>query len=78
MLMSIPTIIAAGTLGGVEIWQSGDARLEADALIVVGLAMVTALIAIAALMRWLQSASFTPFVLYRVALGLGLLAWVYL
>ena len=35
------------------------------------------MIAIAAMMSWLRRASFTPFVIYRVILGLVLLAWVY-
>ena len=29
------------------------------------------------MMRWLKTASFTPFVIYRVILGVGLLAWIY-
>ena len=31
----------------------------------------------AAMMRWLRTASFTPFVLYRACLGIGLLIAVY-
>jgi undecaprenyl-diphosphatase len=78
MVLSIPTIFAAGTLGIYEIVKRGDLRLEADALLAGGLAFVSALVAIALLMRWLQHASMTPFVVYRVVLGLGLLAWAYL
>lgn len=78
MVLSIPTIFAAGTLGIYEIAKRGDLRLQADALLAGGLAFVSALVAIALLMRWLQHASMTPFVVYRVVLGLGLLAWAYL
>jgi len=35
------------------------------------------MIAIWGLMGWLRRASFTPFVMYRIALGFGLLYWVY-
>ena len=51
--------------------------MTADALIAGGLALVTALIAIVAMMGWLRRASFTPFVIYRVGLGLALLGWHY-
>ena len=35
------------------------------------------MIAIAVMMRWLRKSSFTPFVIYRIALGGGLLVWIY-
>ena len=77
MLMSIPTIIAAGALIGRDILAAGDATLGADAIIAAGLSFVTALAAIALLMRWLSFATFTPFVIYRLLMGAGLLAWLY-
>ncbi len=77
MLLSIPTILAAGTLNGLEIYKSGNVRLGLDAVIAGGLSLVAALLAIVLLMRWLQSASFTPFVIYRVGLGLVLLFYAY-
>jgi undecaprenyl-diphosphatase len=78
MLLSIPTIIAAGALIAKDLVESGDPVLQADALIALGLSFVTAFIAIVLMMGWLRRATFTPFVLYRIALGLGLLGWVYL
>ncbi len=77
MLLSIPTIIAAGALAGVDLAASGDARLQADAVMAAGLAFVTAYIAIALMMRWLRRASFTPFVVYRIVVGVGVLAFAY-
>lgn len=77
LLLSIPTTAAAGILGGMEVAASGDAALRGDALIAGALAFVSALAAIAALMAWLRRASFTPFVVYRLALAAvlgGLLA----
>ena len=77
MLMSIPVIFAAGLLLGYDIYKAGDVRLGLDALIGGAIAFVAALIAIAAMMSWLRKASFTPFVIYRILLGIALLAWVY-
>lgn len=73
MLLSIPTILAAGTVAGVDLHHGGDARLTLGALVAGGLAFLTALCAIAVLMRWLRRAGFAPFVVYRILLGLGLL-----
>ena len=78
MLLSIPTIIAAGGLAGKDLVESGDLALQADAAIAIALSFFTALIAITAMMGWLRHATFTPFVIYRIVLGLGLLAWAYL
>jgi undecaprenyl-diphosphatase len=77
LLLSIPTIIAAGTLSGIEIYESGDVQLASDAFVAAGLAFFFALIAIALMMAWLRRASFTPFVIYRIFLGGFLLALVY-
>ena len=77
MLLSIPTIVGAGVLKGYELYQSGDARLTSDAILAAGLAFITALIAIFILMAWLKRSSFTPFVIYRIFLGVGLLGLSY-
>jgi undecaprenyl-diphosphatase len=77
MLLSIPTIIAAGTLVTRDLIAAGDVVLGADAALAAILSFAAALIAIAALMRWLRTASFTPFVVYRLVLGVGLLVWLY-
>ena len=77
MLLSIPTIIGAGLLMGLELYQTGDAQLTSDAFLAAGLAFVSALIAIVLLMAWLKRSGFTPFVIYRIILGGGLLAYSY-
>lgn len=77
MLLSIPTIVGAGILEGHDLYKSGDAELTLAAGFACGLAFVTALIAILAMMAWLRRASFTPFVVYRILLGLFILALVY-
>jgi undecaprenyl-diphosphatase len=75
LLLSIPTTMAAGLLGGYEIWKSGDTALQADALYAAVLAFFAALLAIWGLMAWLKNSSFTPFVIYRLILGAFLLFW---
>ena len=75
MLLAIPTIIAAGTLGTKDIIESGNAQLGLDAIIAAGLSFIAALIAIKLFMRWIASASMTPFVIYRLALG-AILLWI--
>lgn len=77
MLLSIPTILAAGLLAGLDLAESGDSSLGADALLAAALAFGAALLAIRGLMWWLRRATYTPFVLYRMALGAVLLAWGY-
>jgi len=72
LLLSIPTILGAGALAGLDLNQSGEARLGYDALIGGALAFASAWVAILLMMRWLSRASFLPFVIYRLALG-GLL-----
>lgn len=76
-LMSIPVTMAAGALGVVEIYKTGQTELQFDAAIAGTVAFLTALFAITVLMRWLSSSSFTPFVVYRLLLGAGLLIWTY-
>lgn len=77
LLLSIPTILAAGLLAGLDIYRSGDTALTEAALLAAALAFVSALVAIALMMAWLRRASFTPFVIYRVVLGVVLLAVAY-
>ncbi|MBK1698796.1 undecaprenyl-diphosphate phosphatase [Rhodovibrio salinarum] len=77
MLLAIPAIAGAGTLAGLDVYESGNLALGLDALIAAAMAFVAAWIAIALLMRWLAVASFTPFVVYRIALGGLLLTLIY-
>ena len=75
LLLAIPAILGAGTLAGLDLYASGNVRLGLDALVAAAFAFVAALAAIALMMRWLQHASFTPFVVYRLVLG-GFLLWL--
>ncbi len=77
LLLSIPTILGAGALGAAELYASENVTLGQDVFLSVGLAFLAGLLSIAVMMRWLSRAKFTPFVLYRIALGGGLLYWIY-
>lgn len=75
LLLALPTIAGAGLLATKDLMETGEAELGADALIGAVMAFFAAYAAIFLMMRWLRHASFMPFVVYRVALGLVLL-WV--
>lgn len=77
MLMSIPTIIASGVLLSAEVATTPDYALVKDAALAAVFAFIAALGALVLMMRLLKTVSFTPYVIYRVVLGLGLLAWAY-
>jgi undecaprenyl-diphosphatase len=78
MLLAIPTILAAGVLAVKDAIEVGDMAQINDMLIGAGLSFFAAIVAIHFLMRWLQTASMTIFVVYRVLLGIGLFAWIYI
>ncbi len=77
MLMSIPTIIASGLLLGMEVIGDADMALAKDAAIAAALSFIAALFALTLMMRLLKSVSFTPYVIYRVILGIVLLVYAY-
>jgi len=77
MLMSIPTIVASAALLGVEVVMNADAAAARDGAIAAVFAFLSALLALWAMMRLLRTVSFTPYVVYRVILGIGLLIWAY-
>ncbi len=77
MLMSIPTIIASGALLGLEVVSSMDGAAARDSAIAAAFAFLAALGALHFMMRLLRSVSFTPYVIYRIALGLILLGISY-
>jgi undecaprenyl-diphosphatase len=77
MLMSIPTIIASGVLLGAEVAFDANAAAARDGLIAAALSFAAALLALTLMMRLLRSVSFTPYVIYRVFLGIALLVYAY-
>lgn len=73
MLLAIPTIAAAGLLTTLSVLEEGNLALGLDALVAAGLSFVSAYGAIMLFLRWARRATMTPFVIYRVILGTGLL-----
>lgn len=76
-LMSIPTIIAAGTLKGHHLIKEGDFSMLSTAALMMTFSFIFGLFAIGFMMRWLQRSTLTPFVIYRIVLGLFLLISIY-
>ncbi|MDX1738833.1 MAG: undecaprenyl-diphosphate phosphatase, partial [Alphaproteobacteria bacterium] len=77
MLLSMPTILAAGVLTSYKLWESGNMTLGHDAILAAIVSFFAALLAIFLMMAWLKRASYTPFVLYRFLLGGFLLYYIY-
>lgn len=76
-LLSIPAIVAAGLYEGLKLAETGNVAALGGAGLAMIFSALTGLAAIAFLMRWLKRSSFMPFVIYRLILGVGLLAWLY-
>ncbi len=77
LLLSIIAIAGAGVLGAKDVIDSGDAELGLNVLIAMILSFISALVAIALMMKWLQKSTFTPFAIYRIILGAALLVILY-
>jgi len=78
LLMAIPVTLAAVTVGAAEIVAAGDVRLGRDFLIAAALSCIAALIALRIMMGMFRADwTMTPFVLYRLALGVVLLGIAY-
>ena len=77
MLMSIPTILASGSLEIIDVWHKVDFNHFNDAIIVICFSFIFAFLTLTIMMRLLNSISFTPYVIYRILLGILLLAIAY-
>ena len=71
-LLSIPLILAAGGMKGLELLQSAEPVAWSVLLIGTLSAAISAYACISLLLRWIGQLGFTPFVIYRVLLGLFL------
>ena len=78
MLMSIPTIIASGVLLGADVIGQADWELLKLAGIGAVFAFGAAMLALSLMMKLLNTISFTPYVIYRVILGVILIAVAYM
>ncbi len=77
MLMSIPTIIASGALMGFDVVRIADWQALRDGAIAAFISFFAAWAALVFMMKLLRTVSFTPYVIYRIALGVVLLFIAY-
>ena len=82
-LLAIPAVLASGLLELRTLIKDHSVVATPDLLgwtetfIATVIAFVVGYWVIATLMKYLVTKSFMPFVIYRVALGLGVMAWLY-
>ena len=69
MLMSIPTIIAAGALTGAKAAAEADSTYLVHGAIVAAVSFACALAALKLMMRFLEGYTYKPYVYYRIVLG---------
>lgn len=77
MLLSVPTILAAGTLEIWRLFKKGDTAellLASDAALY---SFAASLAVIFVMLKWLKKSTYLPFVIYRVVLGTALILYSY-
>lgn len=74
-LLSIPLILAAGSLKGFELLHSGNAAQWSEILLGMAFSFVAALICIKLFLAALDRIGMLPFVIYRLLLGIALFVW---
>jgi undecaprenyl-diphosphatase len=78
LLMAMPVILAAGVLETVGLVCDGNLAISAELGLAAALSFVAAMAALTVMMRMFsRNWTMLPFVLYRLGLGLGLLALAY-
>lgn len=78
MLMSIPITLSTGAVLARDVAQAGvSAGFLTNAALAAVLAFAAAYLALALMIRFLNRVSFTPYVIYRIILGVVLLAIAY-
>ena len=73
MLMSIPTIAAAGLISGIDAYAKEGIGALRESTVVIACSYISALVALHLMMRFLDRFRFTPYIIYRIILGAGLL-----
>ena len=77
MLLSIPTILAAGALETFRLWKTSSVGTIFDTFDAIGYSFVASVLVICFMMKWVRRFSFMPFVVYRVILGIALILHSY-
>ncbi|MEM1275807.1 MAG: undecaprenyl-diphosphate phosphatase [Pseudomonadota bacterium] len=79
LLMAVPTILAAGLVETAGVVADGNLELGAELLLGAALSCLSAFAALFVMMRMFAATwTMLPFVIYRLILGTGLLAYAYL
>ena len=73
MLLSVPAILGAAPLLSLDLWENQQSSFELFTALAAGISFLTALLAIRLMMSWLRHQTYTPFVLYRVLIGVVIL-----
>ena len=77
LLMSIPVILAATTLESLSLYKNEGFFINYEMILGIIISFITALITIKFFMKWINNASLKLFVIYRIILGIVILAYVY-
>lgn len=77
MLLSVPTIFAAGVLEGWRLVKQGNTNEILWAVDAAVFSFIFSFLVIFLMLKWLKHWSYLPFVIYRVVLGVCLLLYAY-
>lgn len=77
LLLSIVAISGAGTLTGLDLFEEKAIILNMELFLAVLFSFIAGWVSIALMMKWLSRASFKPFGIYRIILGILLLGLLY-
>lgn len=69
MLLAVPTIVGAGLLVALDLYQQNNLREIILAIDGITYSFIFSIIAIYVIMWWLKKSTFLPFVIYRIILG---------
>lgn len=72
MLLSVPSISAAGLLAAYKLYEAGELMQITQLSQAISLSFVFSFLAIFVMMQWLRYATYLPFVIYRILLGIFL------
>lgn len=77
LLLAVVAVAGAGTLTTYELVQEGGAGFNRDIFLAGFFAFLAGYGAIAFMVKWLQKYTFTPFAIYRIAVGTIVLGLIY-
>ena len=77
LLLSIPAILGATVLEAYDLVKLNDYELNLNLLTATTLSFAFSLASINFMMSWIKKYSFTPFIIYRLLLGIILLLAIY-